>query len=125
MEIDRERHTEQWSERENQNQARGPGKCHRERFRRKDLGHKYVTRTFAAATAALAPPRRAEAVFARSARPLNSTIMIMIGCRSSPAAPCYTLLSFSPRERVVYVYTLHRSGGACGVISSLFIYLGI
>lgn len=28
--------------------GRGPGKCHRERFRRKDLGHKYVTRTFAA-----------------------------------------------------------------------------
>lgn len=58
---------------------RGPGKCHRERFRRKDLGHKYVTRTFAAA---LFPQKSFEE------RPLNSTIMIMIGCRScrSPAA---------------------------------------
>lgn len=58
-------------ERENQNQARGPGKCHRERFRRKDLGHKYVTRTFAADTAVTPPPRRlctSRGVFARGAR---------------------------------------------------------
>jgi len=66
---------------------RGPGKCHRERFRRKDLGHKHVTRTFAAALSSAA-----EAV---QGAPLNSTIMIMIGCRS-----CCSARSLAPRARV-------------------------
>jgi len=121
--VRKEKETERVSEWENQNQARGPGKCHRERFRRKDLGHKYVTRTFAAA---LTLPWRAEAVFARSARPLNSTIMIMIGCRSSPAAaPCYTLLSFSPCVRVVYVYAASERRSVWRYFFPRYIYIYI